>query len=56
MSNPKECTLSINGMFFSDKNGQPFSLVVNTMTMQDKYDILQFYRDNLIASSGTIGD
>ena len=55
-SNPKECTLSINGMFFSDKNGQPFSLIVNTMAMQDKYDILQFYRDNLIASSGTIGD
>lgn len=56
MSNPKECTLSVNGMFFSDKNGQPFSLIVNTMAMQDKYDILQFYRDNLIASSGTIGD
>lgn len=56
MSNPKECTLSVNGMFFSDKNGQPFSLVVNTMAMQDKYDLLQFYRDNLIASSGTIGD
>ena len=56
VSNPKECTLSINGMFFSDKNGQPFSLIVNTMAMQDKYDILQFYRDNLIASSGTIGD
>lgn len=56
ISNPKECTLSVNGMFFSDKNGQPFSLIVNTMAMQDKYDILQFYRDNLIASSGTIGD
>ena len=55
-SNPDDCTLSVNGMFFSDKNGQPFSLIVNTMAMQDKYDILQFYRDNLIASSGTIGD
>ena len=55
-SNPKECTLSVNGMFFSDKNGQPFSLVINTMSMQDRYDMLIFYRDNLIASSGTIGD
>lgn len=56
MSNPKECTLSVNGMFFSDKNGQPFSLIINTMSMQDRYDMLIFYRDNLIASSGTVGD
>ena len=56
MSNPKECTISVNGMFFSDKNGQPFSLMVNTMSLQDRYDMLIFYRDNLIASSGTIGD
>lgn len=34
-SNPRECTLSINGIFFNDKNGQPFSLVLNTMDMQD---------------------
>lgn len=56
ISNPKECTLSVNGMFFSDKNGQPFSLIINTMSMQDRYDMLIFYRDNLIASSGTVGD
>jgi hypothetical protein len=43
-------------MFFSDKNGQPFSLIINTMSMQDRYDMLIFYRDNLIASSGTVGD
>jgi hypothetical protein len=24
--------------------------------LQDKYDILHFYRDNLIANSGTAGD
>lgn len=34
-SNPKDCTLTVNGMFFSDKNGQPFSIVLQTMQMQD---------------------
>jgi hypothetical protein len=43
-------------MFFSDKNGQPFSLILHTRTLQDKYDLLIFCRDNLIASSGTVGD
>lgn len=55
-SNPDFCTITVNGMFFSDKNGQPFSLVLNTMDLQDKYDLLIFCRDNLIASSGTVGD
>jgi hypothetical protein len=43
-------------MFFADKNGQPFSLMLNTMELQDKYDLLIFCRDNLIASAGTVGD
>lgn len=34
-SNPKDCSLSINGLFFSDKNGDPFSLMLNTMDLQD---------------------
>ena len=55
-SNPDYCTLTVNGMFFADKNGQPFSLMLQTAPMQDKYDLLIFYRDNLIASSGTVGD
>lgn len=55
-SNPKDCSLSINGLFFSDKNGDPFSIVLNTMTLQDKYDLTIYYRDSLVASSGTVGD
>lgn len=55
-SNPKECTLSVNGMFFADKNGQPFSIMLSTADLQDKYDLLLYYRDNLIATSGTTGD
>lgn len=54
--NPKETTLSINGMFFNDKNGQPFSMILATKALQDKYDLICYYRDNLIASSGTVGD
>lgn len=53
---PSKCRLSINGMFFLDTNGEPFSLMINTMSLQDKYDLLLYYRDNLIASSGTVGD
>lgn len=55
-SNPKECTLSVNGMFFADKNGQPFSIMLSTSDLQDRYDLLLYYRDNLIATSGTTGD
>lgn len=56
INDPSECTLSVNGMFFSDKNGEPFSLVLKTQFLQDKYDILLYYRDHLIATSGTVGD
>lgn len=55
-SNPKEVTLSVNGLFFSDKNGQPFSIMLSTADLQDRYDMLIYYRDNLIATSGTVGD
>ena len=35
---------------------QPFSLVLACANLQDKYDLLHFFRDNLIANSGTTGD
>lgn len=54
--NPNACGLSVNGMFFLDKNGDPYSLILNTMDLQDKYDLLIYCRDNLIASAGTVGD
>ncbi len=56
ISNPKDCSLTINGIFFNDKNGNPFSIVLNTMSLQDQYDLTLYYRDSLIASSGTVGD
>lgn len=54
--NPNKTRLSVNGLFFLDKNGDPNSMIIKTMDLQDKYDLLCFYRDNLIANSGTKGD
>ena len=34
-SDPRSCYLNINGLFFNDKNGQPFSLIEATMDLQD---------------------
>lgn len=34
-SNPRDVSLTINGMFFNDKNGQPYSLMIATMDLQD---------------------
>lgn len=33
--NPKKCRLSINGLFLLDKNGDPNSMVIKTMDLQD---------------------
>jgi len=56
VENPYECFNSINGTYYSDRNGKPYSLVLATAGLQDKYDILHFHRDNLIANSGSKGD
>lgn len=54
--NPNKARLSVNGLFFLDKNGDPNSMILKTISQQDKFDILSFYRDNLIATSGTKGE
>jgi hypothetical protein len=56
MDDPKNCALAVNGIFYSDRNGDPFSLMLATADLQDKFDVLNFYRDNVIAESGTVGD
>lgn len=53
---PAYCTLSINGLYFLNRSDEPYSLVLACAHLQDKYDILHFFRDNLIANSGTVGD
>lgn len=54
--NPTHCTLSVNGLFFVNRNMEPYSLVEACMPLQDKYDLIIFFRDNIIANSGTSGD
>lgn len=55
-SNPSFCTLSINGIYFLNRGSKPYSMVLACAHLQDQYDLLNFYRDNLIANSGTVGD
>lgn len=55
-SNPSYCSLSINGIYFLNRGLKPYSMVLACAHLQDQYDLLHFYRDNLIANSGTIGD
>lgn len=35
MDAPSKCRLTVNGLFFLDNNGDPFSLMINTMSLQD---------------------
>lgn len=54
--NPSYTCLSINGVFFLNRSQEPFSLMLSCIDTQDRYDLLIYYRDNLIANSGTTGD
>lgn len=54
--NPDVCSLSVNGVYFLNRSGEPYSLMKTCMSLQDKYDCLMYYRDVLIANSGTSGD
>ena len=53
---PTKCGLSVNGVWFNNRSGQPYSMVNACMVLQDKYDLCHFYRDKLIANSGSVGD
>lgn len=55
-SNPSYCGLSINGVYLLNRGNEPYSLVLACADLQDRYDLLNFYRDNIIANSGTVGD
>lgn len=54
--NPNYTCLTVNGVYFLNRSNEPFSLMLSCMSIQDKYDLLIYYRDNLIASSGNVGD
>lgn len=56
INDPYGASLSVNGISYDERSNKPYSLVLKIVGLQDKYDILHFYRDNLIASSGVRGD
>lgn len=52
---PDNVRLSINGMYYTNRTGVPYSLMLATADLQDLYDLTLFQKDNLIAQSGTKG-
>jgi hypothetical protein len=52
---PWVTTLSYNGVAYNDRNGTPYSITLALKDLQDSYDIIHFFRDNLIANSGVDG-
>ena len=54
-SNPKYCGLSVNGVVFLNRSKEPYSLILKCASLQDRYDLLIYYRDVLIANSGNKG-
>lgn len=53
--NPSYCGLSVNGVIFLNRSNEPYSLVLACVSLQDKYDLLHYYRDTIIANSGVKG-
>lgn len=53
---PNKCTVSVNGVWFNNRDKEPYSMVSACMVLQDKYDLCFFYRDKLLANSGSSGD
>ena len=55
IDSPNETCLKMNGIYFTTRTGKQYSLVLETADLQDRQDLLIFFRDNLFANSGTIG-
>lgn len=53
--NPNVCNLTVNGVYFLNRARQPYSLVLKCAHLQDKYDLLNYYRDSIVANSGVKG-
>jgi hypothetical protein len=56
MDAPKECHLSVNGIYLINRDNIPFSLVLACAHLQDKYDVVTYIRDTVLSNSGTDGD
>jgi len=55
VENPWVTTLSVNGLFYNDRSGDPYSVALSIKDIQDSYDITMFFRDNLVANTGVSG-
>lgn len=55
VDNKRYCSLSLNGLFMTTRKNAPFSLMLATADLQDTYNLLHFFRDNLISTSGSRG-
>lgn len=53
---PTKCNLSVNGIYLTNRDHIPQSLVLQCTSLQDKYDLVIYLRDNILANSGTAGD
>lgn len=53
--NPTKASLTVNGVYFTNRTSKPYSLMLACADLQDKYDLLIYYRDVLIANSGVKG-
>jgi hypothetical protein len=56
VDSPTKCNLSVNGIFLINRDHTPQSLVLQCAALQDKYDLVSYLRDNVLANSGTTGD
>lgn len=54
-SKPWLTTLSYNGIAYNDRNGTPYSIALSLKDLQDSFDVIIFFRDNMIANSGLDG-
>lgn len=54
-SNPTYCGLTVNGVVFLNRGKEPYSLILKCASLQDRYDLLQYYRDVIMANSGVKG-
>jgi len=52
---PYLTTLSYNGVTYNDRSSKPYSMTLACKDLQDSYDVVTFFRDNLIANAGVDG-
>ncbi len=53
---PNDCSLSVNGIYLTNRDNIPYSLVLACAHLQDKYDVVTYFRDTVLSNSGTDGD